>query len=95
MEKKFFLCSVQIFQYLQINNVILKPSLWLYVIHGHNAEIVHLLEQNKIIPEDKTYEECLMESIKCHHNDFAHYFQNNYLIKGLVYHFFVKLSILN
>lgn len=32
--------------------------------------------------EEKSYEECLKESIKCHHNDIANYIQNQYLLNN-------------
>ena len=79
IEYSTFYGSIQIFNYLRMNGVELTPSLWTYTIHGKNAEIIHLLEENHIEPEDNTYQECLEESIKCHHNDFAHYFQDNYI----------------
>ena len=72
-----FFGSVQIFKFLQFNGVELNPSLWFYAIHGQNPEIIHILEDNHIEPSDKTYEECLIESIKCHHNAIANYIENN------------------
>ena len=79
IEYAAFFGSIQIFQYLQLNKVDVKPSIWLYAIHGRNAELIHLLEEYQIEPEDKTYEKCLKEAIKCHHNDIANYIQNNLL----------------
>ena len=58
----------------------MNPSLWLYSIHGNNPEMIHFLEENKVIPKDKSYEECLKESIKCHHNEIAIYIQDNLII---------------
>ena len=69
-----FFGSIQIFQYLQNNNVKLKPSLWKYAIHGNNSEIIMILEENKIKPKKYVYE----ESIKCHHNEIASYIDENY-----------------
>ncbi|KAK8871573.1 hypothetical protein M9Y10_007306 [Tritrichomonas musculus] len=77
IEYAAFFGSSQIYQFLRLNNVILKPSLWLYSIHSNNAEMIHLLEESGIKPNDKTYEKCLEESIKCHHNDISNYFENN------------------
>ena len=74
-----FFGSIQIFKYLQMSGVKLTPSLWLYVIHSKNAELIHLLEENHVLPYDQTYKECFLESIKCHHNDIAFYFQNNFV----------------
>ena len=69
--------SIQIFQYLLREGVELTPSLWLCAVHGKNAEIIHILEENHIEPEDKNYKDCINESIKCHHNDIATYIKNN------------------
>ena len=79
IEYAAFFGSIQIFNYLRMNNVKLLPSLWLYAIHGKNAEIIHLLVENHIEPVDKTYNECLKESIKCHHNEIASFIQTNFL----------------
>ena len=90
IEYSAFFGSIQIFQYLKLNNVVLKPSLWLYAIHSHNAELIHLLESSQVEPpkekkrdendhnSSNKYEKCLFESIKCHHNDIASYFENNF-----------------
>ncbi|KAK8872176.1 hypothetical protein M9Y10_007939 [Tritrichomonas musculus] len=69
--------SIQIFQYLLREGVELTPSLWLCAVHGKNAEIIHILEENHIEPEDKNYKDCINESIKCHHNDIVTYIKNN------------------
>ena len=79
IEYAAFYGSIQIFNFLKLNNVPLNPSLWLYAIHSNNPEMIHLLEESQIQPDDKTYEKCLEESIKCHHNDIANYIQNNSL----------------
>ena len=82
IEYSAFYGSIQIFKYLFQNQIDLTSSLWLYAIHGNNPEIIHFLEENQIYPEDKTYKKCLEMSIKCHHNDFALYFQNNFIDKN-------------
>ncbi|KAK8871663.1 hypothetical protein M9Y10_007401 [Tritrichomonas musculus] len=79
IEYAAFFGSIQIFQYLKMNKVVLTPSLWLYAIHGNKPELIHLLEENRIKPEDKTYFKCLEEAIKCHHNNIANYIQSNLL----------------
>lgn len=71
--------SIQIFKYLIMNNVKPTPSLWLYSIHGQNADLIHFLEEEEIKPEDSTFIKCLIEAIKCHHNNFAYYIQTNLL----------------
>ena len=48
-------------------------------IHGQKAEIIHSLEEYHVELEDKTYMIYFYESLKCHHNDFANYFLNNFL----------------
>ncbi|KAK8846433.1 hypothetical protein M9Y10_020454 [Tritrichomonas musculus] len=78
IEYAAFFGSIQIFRYLQLSHVKMTPSLWLYAIHGRNAELIHLLEENQVELDDKTYEKYLKESIKCHHNDIASYFLNNF-----------------
>ena len=74
IEYATFCGSVQIFQYLKINNVKLTPSLWIYAIHSNNAEMINFLEESNVNPPDDSYEKCLEESIKCHHNEIASYF---------------------
>ena len=79
IEYAAFFGSIQIFNYLRMNKVKMRSSLWLYVIHSKNADLIHSLEDNHIQPPDNSYETCLLESIKCHHNDFANYIKNNLL----------------
>lgn len=74
IEYAAFYGSTQIFNFLRFNNVEMSPKLWLYAIHSKNPEMIHLLEENQVKPE---IEDCLIESIKCHHNDFAEYILNN------------------
>lgn len=50
-----FFGSIQIFQYLLLNGVELRPKLWLYAIYGRNAEIIHLIEVNHVQPNDEKY----------------------------------------
>ena len=71
IEYSAFFGSIQIFKYLKINNVQLEPSLWLYSIHSKNSELFNFLESD----EYSNYLSWLIESIKCHHNDFANYIQ--------------------
>lgn len=72
-----FFGSIQIFHYLRLNGVSISPSIWPYAIHGRNADIIHLLEEN--IKEDISYkfETYRNEAIKCHHNDIAHYIEES------------------
>ena len=52
--------------------------MWLFAIHGRNPELIHLLEENQIKPENNNYKDFLEESIKCYSNDFTSYIQDNY-----------------
>ncbi|KAK8899216.1 hypothetical protein M9Y10_001521 [Tritrichomonas musculus] len=79
IEYSAFFGSIQIMRYLQLNHVDLSPSLWLYAIHGRNPEMIHFLEENRVKPEDSTFKQCLIESIKCHHNDLSKYIKDNLL----------------
>ena len=79
IEYAAFFGSIQIFKYLQMNNVELNSSLWNYVIHGNNPELINLLEENKVNPVFKNFKDCYIEAIKYHHNDVAKYFENNLL----------------
>ena len=66
-----------------MNKVELTSSLWLYVIHSKNPELIHLLESYKVRPPHNSkskedYIQCFIECIKCHHNDIADYIENSY-----------------
>ncbi|KAK8837042.1 hypothetical protein M9Y10_037088 [Tritrichomonas musculus] len=79
IEYAAFFGSIQIFQFLKLNNVELKPSLWLYAIHGRNHELIHLLEECHVKPDDSTFKQCYNEAVKCHHNEIANYISDNFL----------------
>ena len=79
IEYAMFFGSIQIVKYLHLNNVVLNPSSWLFAIHSNNPEMIHFLEDNNVSPVDRSYKECFIESVKCHHNDIAHYIQDNLL----------------
>ena len=57
IEYSAFFGSIQIFQYLLLNKIDLKPSLWLYSIHSKNAELFHLLESNEVQPPEVEFDE--------------------------------------
>lgn len=80
IELASFYGSIQIFQYLRFNNVELTPSIWIYTIHSQNAELIHLLEEINIDPPKKSFFNCYLEAIECHHNSIAEYIHNNYLL---------------
>lgn len=71
-----FFGSIQIFKYLFANKAYLRPLLWHCSIHGRNAEIIKQLEENNIELFDAAYTSCFRESIICHHNEIANYFEN-------------------
>ena len=79
IEYAVFFGSIQIFNYLALEGVELNPSLWPLAIHGQNSEMIHFLEDNHVELKDKSYKKVFYESIKCHHNDIANYFINNFL----------------
>lgn len=45
IEYAAFFGSIQIFNYLRMNQVEMKFSLWYYAMHSNNAELIHLLEE--------------------------------------------------
>ena len=61
IEYAAFFGSFEIFQYLMMNKVNLNSSLWKYVIHGQNPDLIHLLEDNHI---EYDYEIKIIESIE-------------------------------
>ncbi|KAK8867101.1 hypothetical protein M9Y10_010071 [Tritrichomonas musculus] len=79
IEYAAFFGAFQIFQYLRLSGCEMRKKIWLYVIHGKNAELIHLLEEHHIRPKGNNYFECFMEAIKCHHNDIANYIKNSYI----------------
>ena len=66
IEYAAFCGAPQIFNYLLSNGSQLDQSICFFSIHGQNAEIIQLLEDENV-KLDKY--ECLNESIKCHHNE--------------------------
>ena len=78
IEYAAFFGSIEIFRFLRMNDVELRSSLWKYAIHSNNAEMIHLVEEYEV---EKNEDKCYVESIKCHHNDIANYFYENYIQK--------------
>ena len=74
IEYASFYGSIQIIKYLLNNHVEFKPEIWPYAIHSNNAELITMFEGNKI------YENCITESIKCHHNHITDYIKIIYMI---------------
>ena len=80
IEYAAFFGSIEIFNYLHLNGVELRRSLWEFAIYGQNSEIIHILEDNHIEPEYYCwYQDLFIQSIKCHHNDITNYILNFYL----------------
>ncbi|KAK8834723.1 hypothetical protein M9Y10_025987 [Tritrichomonas musculus] len=81
IEYAIFFGSIQIFQYLRLNSIKPNSYFWQYAIHGKNADLIHLLEEDQIKPAYDSYDVFYKESIKCHHNDITNYIQNNFNVK--------------
>lgn len=79
IEYAAFFGSSEVFKFLLQNGAELHSSLWLYGIHSDNNIIIHLIEEKGIQPEDKSFEKCMEEAIKCHHNELAFYIESKYL----------------
>ncbi|KAK8897751.1 hypothetical protein M9Y10_015716 [Tritrichomonas musculus] len=93
IEYAAFYGSIQIFKYLMIKGCILTPRLWLFAIHGRNAEIIHILEDCNIQPEDESYEKCLEFAIRCHHNEIANYILSKYIENSEISSYILKKSL--
>ena len=76
IEYSAFFGSQQIFRYLYQNGSKLTSSIWPYIIHGNNPDMIHLLEENNVKTFDDSYQYLIVEAIKCHNNDFAVYLQD-------------------
>ena len=79
IEYATFFGSIQIFQYLRLNEIELCDSLWFYAIHGRNYDIIHLLE-SEIILDQSSYLYCYEYAVCIYHNELADYIKEN-LIK--------------
>lgn len=77
IEYAAFFGAIQIFRFLRINGCQMNSSLPFYAIRGKNADIIHILEEDESL--EISYMDCFNESIKCHHNNIAHYFRDNFI----------------
>ena len=85
IEYAAFFGSIQIFQYLYINKAPISGSLWLYGIHSNNAIFIrNYIERSGIKPTDNNWEQILIESIKCHHNEIARYIFENLIDENII-----------
>lgn len=82
IEYAAFFGSIQVVQYLRMNNVELKSKLWDFAIHSNNAELIHLLEELKVEMNKSDCQRLIGESIKCHHNNVANYLIEKYKYEG-------------
>ena len=58
IEYAAFYGSIQILQYLYLNNVGVSGSLWLYGIHSNNSDLLrNFIERNGIKPTDESFEQ--------------------------------------
>ena len=81
IEYAAFFSSEKILKFLISEYNSIKPSIWLYAIHGNKIETIQLLEEKKIKPENNNYNQCFKESIKCHHNEIAFYLNYLHLVE--------------
>ena len=86
-----FFGSIKIFKYLILNKFDLPSKLWVFAIHSNNSELIHLLEENRILPNKESY----IESIKCHHLDITYYLRNKLSNYESIIHFSEILPTFN
>ena len=79
IEYASFYGSMNIIDFLLKNDVELTNSIWPFAIHSNSAELIQLLEEKLGKPNATLFEICLKESIRCHHNEIATYFIDNYI----------------
>ncbi|KAK8867115.1 hypothetical protein M9Y10_010087 [Tritrichomonas musculus] len=72
-----FFGSIQIFNYLRMNGVEMKPELWNFAIHSNKPEMIHLLEELHVEPEQRDFYECYFNAVEYHHNNIARYLHDN------------------
>ncbi|KAK8897711.1 hypothetical protein M9Y10_015676 [Tritrichomonas musculus] len=89
IEYSAFYGSIQIIQYLNLQNVGLETTIWPFAIHGRNAEVIRFLEENKVKSLHNSFQYLIVESIKCHHNEIADYFRNNFCDEEKIYDYYL------
>ena len=72
-----FYGSIQIFQYLKMNNATIKPLVWNCAIHSLNAEMFHLIEELRVDLPNNSFDNILISAIECHHNEMVDYLLEN------------------
>ena len=78
IEYAVFFGSVQIFKYLYKNGVDLNQRLWLFAVHGDDAEIFQIFEDEELSLTNNYYLNCIEECVKCHNISVLNYIQDNY-----------------
>ncbi|KAK8880530.1 hypothetical protein M9Y10_003209 [Tritrichomonas musculus] len=78
IEYAAFYGSFKIFSYLLFKKAGVSSSIWVYAIYSRNKKLIHLLEDEKICFPNNSCVLCIKYSIKCHYNEIADYFINNY-----------------
>lgn len=71
--------SIEIFKYLKENQIELTPNLWIFAVHSQNIKLIQFLEENDVKPPNNSFDDCLVEAIKCHHFDMTKYIVKNLL----------------
>lgn len=95
IEYAAFFASVQIFKYLLLNNAKINQSIWIYAIHSNNSDfLVNHINYINIKQYEDDLKNCFSESIKCHHNEFAKYFEEKLSGERFVFNETVVKSIL-
>ncbi|KAK8840104.1 hypothetical protein M9Y10_031041 [Tritrichomonas musculus] len=77
-----FFGSLKVANYLLQRKVEVEPSLMVYAVHSRSAAMLHFVEENCTETTISLFNECVSEGIKCHHNEIACYFINNYLFEN-------------
>lgn len=86
IEYAAFYGATQIFNYLKLNNVRIEPSIMLFAIHCGNPDLIHIIEEIDLPIDESIHEKCFIESLKCHRNEIADYYANNFLSPQEVEH---------
>ena len=78
IEYSAFYGSVQIFKYLYLNGNPLSYSLWPFIVHGQHPEIIQIFIDNYMKIDDDYPIDCIIDSLKFHHNDITKYIIDNF-----------------
>lgn len=93
IEYAAFFGSMNIIKYLCYNRVIMMQSLWIFAIHSNNHELIHFLEEKRLLPFNGSFEKILKESIKCNHDEIADYIRSKYFNQDEENDFIIKKSL--